>query len=112
MTKCNCSTKHASCVFYVHNHIITVEYSRVQCLTLQVLVTTDAQWEPRGDGGLGSARYEPALLPCPTIRCLNTPCKFSEIQHFKVNTTPQGIVFKLYSIAPHNEQCGQDMNVL
>ena len=37
-------------------------------LTLTVLVTTvDAQWE--GMGGVGSARYEPALLPpCPTIR--------------------------------------------
>ena len=37
-------------------------------LTLTVLVTTiDAQWEGMGD--VGSARYEPALLPpCPTIR--------------------------------------------
>ena len=37
-------------------------------LTLKVLVTTiDAQWEGMGD--VGSARYEPALLPpCPTIR--------------------------------------------
>ena len=40
-------------------------------LTLKVLVTTiDAQWE--GVGDVGSARYEPALLPpCPTIRVLN-----------------------------------------
>ena len=40
-------------------------------LTLKVLVTTiDAQWEVMGD--VGSARYEPALLPsCPTIRVLN-----------------------------------------
>ena len=40
-------------------------------LTLKVLVTTiDAQWEGMGD--VGSARYEPALLPpCPTIRVLN-----------------------------------------
>ena len=39
-------------------------------LTLKVLVTTiDAQWEGMGD--VGSARYEPALLPpCPTIRVL------------------------------------------
>ena len=39
-------------------------------LTLTVLVaTTDAQWE--GMGNIGSARYEPALLPpCPTIRVL------------------------------------------
>ena len=34
----------------------------VQQLTLKVLVTTiDAQWEGMGD--VGSARYEPALLP-------------------------------------------------
>ena len=40
-------------------------------LTLKVLVTTiDAQWEGMGD--VGSARYEPALLPpCPTIRALS-----------------------------------------
>ena len=46
----------------------------LQCgiqLTLKVLVTTiDAQWEGMGD--VGSARYEPALLPpCPTIRVLS-----------------------------------------
>ena len=41
------------------------------CLTLKVLVTTvDAQWEGMGD--VGSARYEPALLPpCPTIWVLS-----------------------------------------
>ena len=40
-------------------------------LTLKVLVTTiDPQWEGMGD--VGSARYEPALLPpCPTIRVLS-----------------------------------------
>ena len=40
-------------------------------LTLTVLVTTiEAQWE--GIGNVGSARYEPALLPpCPTIRALS-----------------------------------------
>ena len=40
-------------------------------LTLTVLVTTiDAQWEGMGD--VGSARYEPALLPpCPTIRVIS-----------------------------------------
>ena len=40
-------------------------------LTLTVLVTTiDAQWEGMGD--VGSARYEPALLPpCLTIRVLS-----------------------------------------
>ena len=51
-------------------------------LTIKVLVTTiDAQWDGMGD--VGSARYEPALLPpCPTKRVL-TCSKFSEIQHFK-----------------------------
>ena len=41
-------------------------------LTLTVLVVTiDAQWEGMGD--VGSARYEPALLPsCPTIRVLSS----------------------------------------
>ena len=40
-------------------------------LTLKVSVATiDAQWEGMGD--IGSARYEPALLPpCPTIRVLS-----------------------------------------
>ena len=40
-------------------------------LTLTVLVATiDAQWEGMGD--VGSARYEPALLPpCPTIRVVS-----------------------------------------
>ena len=40
-------------------------------LTLTVLVATiDVQWEGMGD--VGSARYEPALLPpCPTIRVLS-----------------------------------------
>ena len=40
-------------------------------LTLTVLVTTiDTLWEGMGD--VGSARYEPALLPpCPTIRVLS-----------------------------------------
>ena len=40
-------------------------------LALKVLVATiDAQWEGMGD--VGSARYEPALLPpCPTIRVLS-----------------------------------------
>ena len=44
---------------------------RLQSLTLTVLVATiDAQWEGMGD--VGSARYEPALLPpCPTIRVLS-----------------------------------------
>ena len=57
-------------VWYDHTvdtvHTCTVE----PVLTLTVLVTTiDAQWEGMGD--VGSARYEPALLPpCPTIRVL------------------------------------------
>ena len=40
-------------------------------ITLKVLVATiDAQWEGMRD--VGSARYEPALLPpCPTIRVLS-----------------------------------------
>ena len=40
-------------------------------LTLKVLVATiDAQWEGMGD--VGSARYEPALLPsCLTLRVLS-----------------------------------------
>ena len=40
-------------------------------LTLTVLIATiDAQWEGMGD--VGSARYEPALLPpCQTIRVLS-----------------------------------------
>ena len=44
---------------------------KVSMLTLTVLVMTiDAQWEGMGD--VGSARYEPALLPpCPTIRVLS-----------------------------------------
>ena len=42
----------------------------IHILTLTVLVATiNAQWEGMGD--VGSARYEPALLPpCPTIRVL------------------------------------------
>ena len=55
----NVSSKHA-------NDVHTYKY-----LTLKVLVMTiDAQWEGMGD--VGSARYEPALLPpCPTIRVLS-----------------------------------------
>ena len=47
-------------------NVLSVEV--IVLLTLKVLVTTiDAQWEGMGD--VGSARYEPALLPpCPTIR--------------------------------------------
>ena len=51
---------------------ITIGYFELHfILTRKVLVaTTDAQWEGMGD--VGSARYEPALLPpCPTIRVLS-----------------------------------------
>ena len=43
----------------------------LQEIPFKVLVATiDAQWEGMGD--VGSARYEPALLPpCPTIRVLS-----------------------------------------
>ena len=46
-------------------------FNLLQTVTLKVLVATiDAQWEGMGD--VGSARYEPALLPpCPTIRVLS-----------------------------------------
>ena len=55
---------------YIIDVWIINEYCPLQ-LTLKVLVTTiDAQWEEMGD--VGSARYEPALLPpCPTIRILS-----------------------------------------
>ena len=51
---------HVSAVCTVHNKLI-----------LKVLVATiDAQWEGMGD--VGSARYEPVLLPpCPNIRVLS-----------------------------------------
>ena len=50
------------------NETKTTDMRENSILTLKVLVTTiDAQWEGMGD--VGSARYEPALLPpCPTIR--------------------------------------------
>ena len=48
-------------------------YSKVKVfiLTFTVLATTiDAKWERMED--VGSARYEPALLPpCPTVRVLS-----------------------------------------
>ena len=53
------------------SHGVPVQFVGKIMLTLKVLVTTiDAQWEGMGD--VGSARYEPALLPpCPTIRVLS-----------------------------------------
>ena len=55
----------------VESFLVSQALSRVIILTLTVLVATiDAQWEGMGD--VGSARYEPALLPpCPTIRVLS-----------------------------------------
>ena len=57
------------CVFFCI--IITTAKIESLSLTLKVLVATiDAQWEGMGD--VGSARYEPALLPpCLTIRGLS-----------------------------------------
>ena len=54
--------------WHLHTHEAGLSF---HILTLKVLVaTTDAQWERMGD--VGSARYEPALLPpCPTIRVLS-----------------------------------------
>ena len=52
--------------------MIIVSMARfLSLMSIKVLVTTtDAQWEGMGD--VGSARYEPALLPpCPTIRVLS-----------------------------------------
>ena len=56
---------------YCFHNIIMLVGDRLHLLTLKVLVTKiDAQWEGMGD--VGSARYEPALLPpCPTIRVLS-----------------------------------------
>ena len=53
------------------SHIFIFGNPKFELLTLKVLVATiDAQWEGMGD--VGSARYEPALLPpCPTIRVLS-----------------------------------------
>ena len=53
----DCSESGISHSMLVHVHIMANDM-----LTLKVLVTTiDAQWEGMGD--VGSARYEPALLP-------------------------------------------------
>ena len=55
----------------MQNNVPKFMLSTEYMLTLKVLVATiDAQWEGMGD--VGSARYEPALLPpCPTIRGLS-----------------------------------------
>ena len=53
------------------SYFLDKDFHGVYHLTLIVLVATiDAQWEGMGD--VGSARYEPALLPpCLTIRVLS-----------------------------------------
>ena len=57
----------------VHFHLYLFRYAWVcnHKLTLTMLVTAiDVQWEGMGD--VGSARYEPTLLPpCPAIRVLS-----------------------------------------
>ena len=61
---CQCAHRHSKYnLSQYRNHLMQSQYK----LTLTVLVATiDAQWEGMGD--VGSARYEPALLPpCPTI---------------------------------------------
>ena len=54
-----------------HDSVMWSQRSLGSLKTLKVLVATiDAQWEGMGD--VGSARYEPALLPpCPTIRVIS-----------------------------------------
>ena len=68
-----CSTKESLCTLHSSAFIHTVQshFFQIYHLTLTVLVATiDAQWEGMGD--VGSARYEPALLPpCLTIRVLS-----------------------------------------
>ena len=56
--------------YYLHSANLLLDVLR-HALTLKVpVVAIDAQWEGMGD--VGSARYEPALLPpCPTIRVLS-----------------------------------------
>ena len=68
-------TGHSEKIYHDPSAIMVVDInntvSYLCMLTLTVLVATiDAQWEGMGD--VGSARYEPALLPpCPTIRVLS-----------------------------------------
>ena len=59
----------------VMNFITVMNVNRDPCVDYWVIrnpniATIDAQWEGMGD--VGSARYEPALLPpCPTNRVLS-----------------------------------------
>ena len=59
------------CPLDAHPNHSAIRDFTLPLLTLKVLVTTiGTQWE--GIGDVGSARYEPALLPpCPTIRVLS-----------------------------------------
>ena len=70
-TQLNTKTHVASLGYGAVNYYGTAAEYHNYMLTFTVLVTTiDAQWEDMGD--VGSARYEPALLPpCPTIRVLS-----------------------------------------
>ena len=58
-------------LFYIQMKHYRAHLKQHMLLTLKVQVTTiDTQWEGMGD--VGSARYEPALLPPrPTIRVLS-----------------------------------------
>ena len=64
-----CTTNWPTCLTKLFN--VPQKCIIIDDLTLKVLVATiDAQWEGMGD--VGSARYEPALLPpCPTIKVLS-----------------------------------------
>ena len=74
------------------NNSVSASHNNWCIATLLNRIIT-AQWEGMGD--VGSARYEPSLLPqCPTIRVLNySNCqrsthslskgKFKKFQHFK-----------------------------
>ena len=69
-TCCMFCVLHVTCSYWEQNELFIGSGSIIS-FTLKVLVVTiDAQWEGMGD--VGSARYEPALLPpCPTIRVLS-----------------------------------------
>ena len=81
-----CNTVHVSPVFLQSSQNKTLRY-----LTLKVLVSTiDAQWEGMGD--VGSARYEPALLPpCPTKIRLYITGKCSPITSSTIGYWPVSI---------------------
>ena len=69
--QCPHFTKTSKCTCYDYNSKFCLILLIYTDLTLTVLVTTiDVQWEGMGD--VGSAKYEPALLPpCTTIRVLS-----------------------------------------